>query len=292
MRLRRTRMYAPGNNPKVLAKGTTAGADSVILDLEDSVAPAQKDAARIMVRYALEHVHWGSAEVLVRVNPMTTEYGPEDIRAIGHLVDGVVVPKCESKADVLQVDALLEEVEAEHGLPTGKVGIVPLIETAKGVLNAYEVAIASPRNVSLAFGAEDYTADVGGLRTRDGVAMIYARSKIVAAAKAAGIQASDTVFGDFRDEEGLYNESKQAAEMGFDGKGAIHPKQLPIIIDAFTPDDKAIEKSQKIMGAIKKAEDEGSGVAALGGKMIDAPVRARAEKVLALARAAGKLAEE
>ena len=186
-------MYAPGNNPKVLAKGTTAGAVSVILDLEDSVAPAQKDAARIMVRYALEHVHWGTAEVLVRVNPMNTEYGPLDIRAVAHLVDGVVVPKCESKADVLQVDVLQE---GEHGLPTGKVGIVPLIETAKGVLNAYEVAIASPRNVSLAFGAEDYTADVGGLRTRDGVAMLYARSKIVAAAKAAGIQASDTVFGD------------------------------------------------------------------------------------------------
>ncbi len=291
MRLRRTRMYAPGNNPKVLSKGTTPGADSVILDLEDSVAPSQKDAARILVRYALENVDFGDAEVLCRVNPMSTLYGPEDVRAIGHLVDGLVVPKCESRADVLQVDALLEEVEAEHGLPTGRVGIVPLIETAKGVLNAYEVATASPRNISLAFGAEDYTADVGGLRTRDGVAMLWARSQIVAAAKAAGIQASDTVFGDFRDEEGLYAEAKQAYEMGFDGKGAIHPKQLAIIIDAFTPDDAAIEKSQKIMGAIQKAEAEGSGVAALGGKMIDAPVRARAEKVLALAKAAGKLDE-
>jgi citrate lyase subunit beta/citryl-CoA lyase len=292
MRLRRTRMYAPGNNPKVLSKGTTPGADSVILDLEDSVAPSQKDAARILVRYALENVDFGDAEVLCRVNPMSTEYGPEDVRAIGHLVDGLVVPKCESKADVLQVDALLEEVEAEHGVTTGKVGIVPLIETAKGVLNAYEVATASPRNISLAFGAEDYTADVGGLRTRDGIAMLWARSQIVAAAKAAGIQASDTVFGDFRDEEGLFAESKQASEMGFDGKGAIHPKQLPIIIDAFTPDEKAIAKSQKIMAAIHKAEEEGSGVAALGGKMIDAPVRARAEKVLALAKAAGKLDEE
>jgi len=201
MRLRRTRMYAPGNNPKVLSKGTTPGADSVILDLEDSVAPSQKDAARIMVRYALENVDFGDAEVLCRVNPMSTEYGPEDVRAIGHLVDALVVPKCETKADVLQVDALLEEVEAEHGLSVGKVGIVPLIETAKGALNAYEVAMASPRNISLAFGAEDYTADVGGLRTRDGIAMLWARSQVVAAATAAGIQASDTVFGDFRDEE-------------------------------------------------------------------------------------------
>jgi citrate lyase subunit beta/citryl-CoA lyase len=285
-------MYAPGNNAKVLAKGTTSGADSVILDLEDSVAPTQKDAARILVRYALEHVHWGSAEVLVRINPMSTPYGPDDVRAIGHLVDGLVVPKCESKADVLQVATLLDEVEAEHGMVVGKVGLVPLIETSKGVINAYEVASASPRNISLAFGAEDYTADVGGLRTKDGTGLLYARSAIVCAAKAAGIQASDTVFGDFRDEEGLYNEAKQAAEMGFDGKGAIHPKQLAVIIKAFTPDDAAIEKSQKIMGAIRKAEEEGSGVAALGGKMIDAPVRARAEKVLALARAAGKLDEE
>lgn len=292
MRLRRTRMYAPGNNAKVLTKGTTPGADSVILDLEDSVAPSQKDAARILVRYALENVHWGSAEVLVRVNPMSTPYGPEDIRAVGHMVDGVVVPKCETRADVLQVDALLEEVEAAHGLPTGKVGIVPLIETARGVLNAFEVASASPRNLSLAFGAEDYTADVGGQRTRDGTGLLFARSMIVAAAKAAGIQASDTVFGDFRDEEGLLKEAREAAEMGFDGKGAIHPKQLPIIIQAFTPDDAAIEKSRKIMAAIGRAEAEGSGVAALGGKMIDAPVRARAEKVLALARAAGKLGEE
>jgi citrate lyase subunit beta/citryl-CoA lyase len=282
-------MYAPGNNAKVLSKGTTSGADSVILDLEDSVAPAEKDAARIMVRYALENVNWGEAEVLVRVNPMSTPYGPEDVRDIGHLVDGLVVPKCESRADVLQVASMLDDIEAEKGIAPGKIGIVPLIETAKGVLNAYEIAEASPRNISLAFGAEDYTADVGGQRTKDGVALLYARSQIVAAAKAAGIQASDTVFGDFRDEEGLFAEARQAAEMGFDGKGAIHPKQLPIIIDAFTPDDKAIEKSQKIMAAIIRAEEEGSGVAALGGKMIDAPVRARAEKVLALARAAGKL---
>jgi citrate lyase subunit beta/citryl-CoA lyase len=285
-------MYAPGNNAKVLTKGTTPGADSVILDLEDSVAPAQKDAARIMVRYALENVNWGSAEVLVRVNPMNTPYGPDDVRAVGHLADGLVVPKCESRADVLQAAALLDEVEAEHGLAPGKVGLVPLIETAKGVLNAYEVAMASPRNLSLAFGAEDFTADVGGERTADGSSMLLARSMVVLAAKAAGIQASDTVFGDFRDEEGLLRESRQAAEMGFDGKGAIHPKQLPIIIEAFTPSDKRIEHSQKVMAAIKKAEAEGAGVVALGGKMIDAPVRARAEKCLALARAAGKLGEE
>jgi citrate lyase subunit beta/citryl-CoA lyase len=292
MRLRRTRMYAPGNNAKVLAKGRNPAADSVILDLEDSVAPHEKDAARIMVRYAIEHADWGDAEVLVRINPMSTPYGPEDVRAIGHMVDGLVVPKCESRADVLQVDALLEEMEAEHGVQVGKVGLVPLIETAKGVLNAFEVATASPRNMSLAFGAEDFTADTGGERTKDGLSMLFARSQIVCAAKAAGIQASDTVFGDFRDEEGLYKEAKQAAEMGFDGKGAIHPKQLPIIIEAFTPEDKRIEHSKKVMAAIMKAEEEGAGVVALGGKMIDAPVRARAEKTLALARAAGKLDED
>jgi citrate lyase subunit beta/citryl-CoA lyase len=292
VKLRRTRLYIPGNRPKMMVKGAPEGADSMILDLEDSVAPAEKDAARIVVRYALENVIWGDAEMLVRVNPMSTPYGPDDVREIAHLVDALVVPKCERAADVLQVAALLDEIEAEKGLPAGKVGIVPLIETAKGVLNAFEVASASPRNLSLAFGAEDYTADVGGERTKTGEGMLYARSAVVAAAKAAGIQASDTVFGDFRDEEGLYTESKQAAEMGFDGKGAIHPKQLPVIIRAFTPEPKRIEYAQKVMAAILKAEEEGAGVAALGGKMIDAPVRARAEKILAMARAAGALEEE
>ncbi len=276
----------------MMVKGAPEGADSMILDLEDSVAPAEKDAARIMVRYALENVLWGDAEMLVRINPMSTPYGPDDVREIAHLVDALVVPKCERATDVLQVAALLDEIEAERGLPAGKIGIVPLIETAKGVLNAFEVASASPRNLSLAFGAEDYTADVGGERTKTGEGMLYARSAIVAAAKAAGIQASDTVFGDFRDEEGLFTESKQAAEMGFDGKGAIHPKQLPVIIRAFTPEPKRIEYAQKVMAAIQRAEEEGAGVAALGGKMIDAPVRARAEKILAMARAAGALEEE
>jgi len=201
--------------------------------------------------------------------------------------DGLIIPKSETPKDVLQVALLLDEVEAERGLPAGKVKLIPLIETARGVLNALEVAKSSPRNTSLAFGAEDYTADVGGERTNEGSELLFARSMIVAAAKAAGIGASDTVFGDFRDMDGLYREAKQAAAMGFDGKGAIHPNQLPVIIRAFTPDTGRIEKAKRIMEAIKKAEAEGSAVVAVGGKMVDPPVRARAEKIIAQAKAAG-----
>jgi len=291
MRLRRTRLYMPGNGPRLFIKGPPPEADSVILDLEDSVPPAEKDAARILVRYALENVNWGDKEVLVRVNPMSTPYGPVDVRAVGHLAHGIIIPKSETAKDVLQVALLLDEIEAERGLPAGHIKLIPLIETAKGVLSALEVARASPRNTSLAFGAEDYTADVGGERTNEGSELLFARSMIVAAAKAAGIQASDTVFGDFKDMDGLYREARQAAAMGFDGKGAIHPNQLPVIIRAFTPDTARIEKAKRIMEAIKKAEADGTGVVAVGGKMVDPPVRARAEKVLAQAKAAGILKE-
>jgi citrate lyase subunit beta/citryl-CoA lyase len=291
MRLRRTRLYMPGNRPRLFAKGPAPDADSVILDLEDAVPPAEKDSSRVLVRYALENVNWGGVELLVRINPLSTPFGRDDVKEVAHLAHGLIVPKSEKPSDVQQVAAMLDEIEAERGLPAGKIALVPLIETARGVLNAVEVARASPRNISLAFGAEDYTADVGGERTNEGSELFFARSMIVAAAKAAGIQASDTVFGDFRDMDGLYREARQAAAMGFDGKGAIHPNQLAVIIRAFTPDAKRIEYAKRVMDAIKKAEATGSSVAALGGKMIDPPVRARAEKVLALARAAGALKE-
>jgi len=286
-RLRRTRLYLPGNNPDLMLNAGLFGADEIILDLEDSVSPAEKDAARVLVRNTLLAVDFGDAEKLVRINPLDTPYGRADIEMIVPAgPDMLLIPKCNEAKDILDVEKLVAGIEAAQGFKH-KILFMPLIETARGVLNAHEIAKASDRVVAMCWGAEDLSADLGVERTKEGRESFVSRGLIILAAKAAGVQPLDTVFSDIRDTEGLIESTKEAIALGFEGKGVIHPGQIEPIHTVFAPAAERIEYAQKVVAAIEKARARGSGVAALGSKMIDAPIEARARKILGLAEALG-----
>lgn len=290
-RLRRTRLYIPGNNPDLMINAGLFCADCIILDLEDSVAPAEKFAARILVRWALQELDFGNSERIVRINPLSSPFGKDDLEMIvPALPDTLLIPKCEAAADILEIEKIVEQVEKRNQI-TSPIYFMPLIESAKGVLHAYEIATATARNVALCFGAEDFSADIGVERTAEGRESFMARSLIVLAAKSAGIQALDTVFSDVQDVEGLVASTREALSLGFDGKGVIHPAQIKPIHQVFSPTVEQIEKARQIVQALKEAQAKGLGVVALGTKMIDAPVAARAEKILARAKALGLLPE-
>ncbi len=277
---RRSRLYAPGNNPRILVGIELHGADCVLVDLEDSVPPAEKPAARVLVKHLLCAIDF-SNEVWVRINPLSLG-GADDVREVllarPH---GVALPKAESKDDVVALSRELAKTEEAVGAPLGSTWIMPIVETAKGILHAAEIADADPRVAVVAFGAEDFTRDVGARRTLE--SLLFARSMIVVAAKAAGVQASDTVYADVDDEVGLAAEAKLARDLGFDGKGAIHPAQVPIVHAAFTPSEKEMDEARRIVAAAEEAEAQGIGAIAIGGKMVDRPVLERARRALRLA---------
>lgn len=274
-RLRRSRIYLPGNRPRMIQKGPGLGADAVILDLEDSVSPEQKDAARLLVKRAIETINFGQSEVMVRINPVN-HGGLKDLEVILETgPDSIVVPKCESREDVMLVaDAI------NRAAPKKQVAILPMIETAKGILQAYEVASASPMVDAITFGGEDFTQDIGATRTKAGKEIFWGRSLVVIAAKAAGVQALDTVFSDIKDEEGLRRDTREIKEMGFDGRAAIHPAQIEIIHECFAPTEKEMQFAADVLYAAEVARHEGSGVAVVKGKMIDKPIIERAEKLI------------
>ena len=292
-RLRRTSLYIPGTNPGMLANAEVYGADSVILDLEDGVPVSEKDAARILVRNALQHIPYRRAEVTVRVNALSTPFGRDDFREIIPLApDAVRLPKCESADDVREADAMMTEIELENGIEPGTVGIIAITESARGGRNLSEIAAESPRLIALNYGAEDYTADIGAVRTKEGRELDDIRAKVIVAARIAGVQALDSVFGDVNDLDGLYAEALRVRLLGFDGKSVIHPRQISVVHRAFTPSEQEIVFARRVMAAFREASSRGAGVIALDGRMIDAPVVARAEKILALAEAAGCLPGE
>jgi len=286
-RLRRSRLYMPGNNPSLMLNGGLFGADCLILDLEDSVAPDHKDAARVLVRNTLMTIDFGKAEKIVRINPLSTEFGEDDINMIAPAgPDTLLIPKCERAEDVTEVEAILKRVEKEKGIEE-EILLMPLIETAMGILNAGEIGASSGRVVALCFGAEDFTADMGVDRTREGKESFVARCLLVLGARAAGVQAIDTVFSDIRDTEGLIESTREAMSLGFEGKGVIHPAQIEPVHSVFAPEPQRIEYARKVVKAIEEAREKGSGVATIKSKMIDAPIEARARKILNLAEALG-----
>ncbi len=278
-RLRRSRIYLPGNRPRMIQKGPGLGADAVILDLEDSVSPEQKDAARILVSHAIKTINFGLSEVMVRINPISNG-GLLDLAAVLTAgPDAVVVPKCESMADVHAVENAIKEAKL-----TKQIRILPMIETAKGILNVYEVACASPLVDAITFGGEDFTQDIGATRTKAGKEIFWGRSMVIIAAKAARVQALDTVFSDLSDEEGLRRDTIEIKEMGFDGRAAIHPSQIEIINECFTPTNKEMQHAVNVLFAADKARSEGSGVAVVKGKMVDKPIIERAERLIRYAK--------
>ena len=291
-RLRRTRLYLPGNNPDLMLNAGLFGSDCVIMDLEDSVAPADKDAARVLVRNSLLALDFAGSERIVRINPMFTNYGPKDLEMIVPAVpDTLLIPKCECKDDLTAVEEMVIYLEQQAGLDRS-IFFMPLLETAKGVLHAYEIASASDRVVAICFGAEDFTADIGVERNPEGRESFVARSMLILAAKAAGVQAIDTVYSDVEDIEGLVKSTEEAIALGFDGKGVIHPSQIKPIHDAFAPTPERIEYARNVIATLREAEHKGLGVASLGSKMIDAPVVTRAKKILVLAKAMGLISDE
>ncbi|RMG24044.1 MAG: citrate lyase ACP [Methanobacteriota archaeon] len=288
-RFRRSRLYLPGDQPKLMLNAAIHGPDGLILDLEDSVAPAKKLDARILVRNALRGLDFKNCERMVRINQLPM--GLEDLEEIiPHKPDLILIPKVESAEQIQQVEQKVNEIV--NALPEKReIFFMPIIESALGIIKAYEIATASNRNVALAIGLEDYTADIGAQRTLEGRESFFARSMIVNAAKAAGLQAIDTVFSDVQDMEGLKQSVLEAKSLGFDGKGCIHPRQIQPIHEAFAPTEEELEKAKKIVLAFEDAERKGLGVVALGSKMIDPPVVKRALRTIDLALQSGLLEE-
>jgi citrate lyase subunit beta/citryl-CoA lyase len=262
----------------MIQKGPHLGADAVILDLEDSVSPDEKDAALLLVTRAIGAIDFGESEVMVRINPIDHGGLAELPVVLAAGPDAVVVPKCESRADVLTVENAINDCD-----PDMPVAIIPMIETAKGILNAYEVAAASTRVDAVTFGGEDFTQDIGATRTKAGREIFWGRSMLVIAAKAAGVQALDTVFSDVGDEAGLRRDTQEIKEMGFDGRAAVHPAQIEIIHEVFEPTIAEIQHAVDVTQAAEKARREGRGVAVVKRKMIDKPILQRAEKILRIA---------
>jgi len=271
-RLRRSRLYLPGNTPKFFINAGLHRPDAVILDLEDSVAGTEKDAARLLVRNALRTVNFYGAEKMVRVNALPA--GLDDIRALAlHGVHVFLLPKTESADDVSAADQLLTQLGSDAFL-------IPLVESAKGVLQAWSIATSSPRVVALAIGLEDYTADLGAQRTAEGRESLWARSQVVNAARAAGVQPLSSVFANIDDQTALLAWARAERGLGFEGIGCLHPRQVAVTHQAFAPTEEEVARAQRIFAAYTDALAAGQGVTTVDGMMIDAPVVARAEQII------------
>jgi len=284
-----SRLYLPGNSPKMMLNAGIHHPNGVILDLEDSVAPDKKHEARFMVRNALRGFNFYGAERMVRINQFPK--GLEDLKYIvPHNLHVILVPKCEGADHIHAINEEIEKIKKAQNIDH-EIYLMPIIESAMGVENAFEIASAAPEVVALAIGLEDYTADIGARRTTEAKESFYARTRIVNACKAARKQAIDSVFSDVGDEEGLRATVKESKSLGFEGMGCIHPRQIKVIHESFAPDEEEIEKAKKIVNAYYEAEEKGLGVVSLGSKMIDPPVVKRAQKNIDLAIYLGLLSE-
>ncbi|MCP4215517.1 MAG: HpcH/HpaI aldolase/citrate lyase family protein [bacterium] len=289
IRKRRSMLYIPGNNPAMIQQGGVYGADSILLDLEDAVAPEQKDAARLLVKKMVQVIDFYDSEITVRINHVqATPFGQTDLEVIVPLqqngrLHAIRIPKVETKAQILEVIEKIEAIEEDYAITDSDLKIHPMIETALGVENAFDIAGASPRIDAITIGGQDLTADMGIIHAKDGIGVDYARRRIVMAAKAYKIDALDTVFADLDDEDGLRAETEYAKKIGFTGKAVINPRQIEIIHEVFNPTPGEIRKALRIVKEFKINKEKGIGVFAVDGKMVDAPVVARAEHVLKLA---------
>ena len=284
-RLRRSRLYVPGSEPKYFVNAALHGADGVILDLEDSVHASEKDAARLLVRNALRAVDFLQCERMVRINQLPLGLADLD-EIVPESPDLLLIPKVESPSQILEATTRVAEIKANYGI-TRPIWLMPILESALGIENAFAIAQASDKIVALTIGLEDYTADLGVAKTLTGAESLYARQRVVNAAHAAGVQAIDSVFGDIGDLEGLRTWGLNSRALGFEGMGCVHPSQIAVIHDAFAPTATEIERARKIVAAYNDAQQKGLGVVSLGSKMIDPPVVQRALKLMARAQAMG-----
>lgn len=284
-RLRRSRLYVPGSEPKYFINAALHGSDGIILDLEDSVHVSEKVAARLLVRNALRAVDFLGCERMVRINQIPL--GLEDLdEIVPECPDLILIPKVENPEQVAEADRRIAEIKSNYGIMRS-IWLMPILESALGIENALSMAKASQQIVALTIGLEDYTADLGVVKTSKGSESLYARQRVVNAARASGVQAIDSVYGDVSDVEGLRTWALNSRAMGFEGMGCVHPTQIAVIHEAFAPTAAELEKARKIVDAFDEAQAKGLGVVSLGSKMIDPPVVQRALKLMERAKAMG-----
>lgn len=292
-RLRRTMMFVPGNNPAMVKDAGIYGADSIMFDLEDAVSMAEKDAARFLVAEAIKTQDYGDAELVVRVNGQDTPFYRNDVLAMVKAgIEVIRLPKAESADMIKKLEQDVLEAEKKFNREIGSTYLMAAIESAKGVLNAPEIASASERMIGIAISAEDYTTDMKTHRYPDGAELEFARNMVLHAARAAGIAAFDTVFSNMDDTEGFYRETRYIHQLGFDGKSLVNPRQIPMVNEVYAPTKPEIEKAKDVIFAIEEARAKGSGVISINGQMVDRPVVLRAQRVMKLAKASGLIDEE
>jgi len=289
MRARRALLYVPGDDRHKIEKSLTLGVDCICMDMEDGVALNRKAEARATIARALQELDFGRSERLARINPVGSGLEKDDIEAVlPHHPDGIVIPKIESPEQIQWASGKIEAAELANGWPVNSIRLIVDFETARGILNLKEIASHS-RLDALIFGAEDFAASVGATRTAEAWEVFYARSAVVTAASAYGLQAIDMVTIDFRDIERVRREAEYGARLGYTGKQIIHPNQVAPVQEAFTPDDEAIAHARRLVEAFDEHQAKGSGAFALDGKMIDMPLVKAAQNVLARAHTAGKV---
>ena len=281
----RSMLYVPGNNPGMIQQCAFYGADSILLDIEDAIAVSEKDSARNLVSHALKSLDFGDVYMTVRINGADTEFFEKDLeKIVPSRPDAIRLPKTQSPEDVKHADEIITRLEKENGIEEGSISIHAMLETAKGIVRAYEIATSSPRIEALTLGGHDLAADIGLTRTKEGMEILYARSAVVMAAKASGVMVFDTVYIDINDLEGLLRESQLIVELGFTGKAAIHPSQIPVIHEAFKPDERELKKAIRVVRAAREAEEKGIGVYTVDGRMVDGPIVTQARRIVGLAR--------
>ena len=292
MKLRRSMLFVPGANAAMISNTFIYKPDSIMFDLEDSVALAEKDTARMLVAHALQHPLYRELETVVRVNPLASEFGLLDLNAVVRAgTDIVRLPKTDSAQDIIDMDVAITEIEKACGRAVGSTQLLAAIESAQGILAVNDIAKASPRLMGIALGAEDYVRNMKTERSPDGIELLFARSSILHAARANGLMAFDTVYSDARNEEGFLREASLIKQLGFDGKSLINPNQIVLIHNLFAPTQKEVDHAERVIAAAEEAERNGSGVVSLNGKMVDTPIIERAKLVLQRA-AASSIREE
>jgi citrate lyase subunit beta/citryl-CoA lyase len=271
----------------MLINGAYLGADAIIFDLEDAVSPDEKDAARILVQHTLASLKFGQCGIIIRINSLDTPYWEKDLEALAPLGPDIIMPaKAGDPADIHRLSAKIGELEKKAGIQK-KILLMPLIETAQGLENSFAIASSDKRVAALFLGAEDLTADLRAPRTREGGEIAYARSRIICAARAAGVDVLDTPFTDVNDLEGLRQDTLLARSLGFTGKGVISPRHVDIVNEVFSPGEKEITYARRVIDAIEGARKQGKGAVSLDGKMIDPPIVERAKTVLQTAKELG-----
>lgn len=285
MKLRRSMLFVPGSNAAMLSNSFIYKPDSIMFDLEDAVALKEKDSARLLVAHALQHSLYQEIETVVRVNPLDSEFGLLDLNAVVRAgVDVVRMPKTETAQDVVDMDNAITDIEKACGREVGSTKMLAAIESPLGITQANQIATASKRLIGIALGAEDYVRNLKTERSPEGIELLFARCSILQAARAAGIQAFDTVYSNANNEEGFLKEAALIKQLGFDGKSLINPRQIELLHNLFAPTQKDVDQAKRIIEAAEEAEKQGSGVVSLNGKMIDAPIIDRAKLVLERAK--------